>query len=302
MPEAEIPEEMDEFVQPESAPPTVDSPEVPVDHDATKTVSSVLETFTSTKKDAFAELMSHKQPSKKLMKPPRSLAEKAGKVIGGVWRGALGPFIEHPEKYPDQVLRVTEHTVLIKDRYPKATIHLLLLPRSKEHNLLHPHTAMADPAFLKIMRAEAETAAQLAAAELQRLLGRFSEKNRSRNEAIDACVPFDELPPGRDYRKDIRVGTHAHPSMAHVHVHIISRDMRSESLKRVKHYNSFNTPFFIPLEDYPLGEEDERWSTSYQNNNLTGDMVCWRCKKNFGHKFAELKRHLEEEFEAWKRE
>jgi aprataxin len=31
-------------------------------------------------------------------------------------------------------------------------------------------------------------------------------------------------------------------------------------------------------------------------------MKCWRCEENFGNKFARLKVHLDDEFEAWKKE
>jgi len=231
------------------------------------------------------------------------MANKASQVIRGVWRGALIEYITHPERFPDQVLRVTPDTVLIKDAFPKATIHLLLLPRSPEHYLLHPHDALSDPSFLSMMRAEAAEAAKLASAELARRLGSFSATNRAHNEALDSGkVPFDELPPGRDYSREIRVGTHAHPSMAHLHVHVISRDMHSERVKHKKHYNSFNTPFFVPLEDYPLAEDDVRRETGFQNGNLKKDLVCWRCGRGFGNRFVELKAHLEEEFEAWRAE
>jgi aprataxin len=208
----------------------------------------------------------------------------------------------HPERFPDAVLRVTPHTVLIKDAFPKATVHLLLLPRSPEHHLLHPHTALADAEFLKVLREEAASAADLAAAELGRLLGAGSKGMQERNDAMGKGVGFGELPAGRDWRREIRVGVHAHPSMAHLHVHVISRDMHSERVKHRKHYNSFNTPFFVPLEDYPLKEGDERLETGFQNANLGRDLVCWRCGKGFGNRFAELKRHLEGEFEEWKRE
>ncbi|KAK4033005.1 hypothetical protein C8A01DRAFT_50346 [Parachaetomium inaequale] len=244
-------------------------------------------------------------PKAPISQAPQSMASKASQVIRGVWRGALIEYIEHPERFPDQVLRVTADTVLIKDAFPKATIHLLLLPRSPAHYLQHPHAAFADPAFLAMMRAEAAGAAKLAAAELGRKLGAFSASNRARNEAMDSrgdTIPFDELPPGRDYSADIRIGTHAHPSMAHLHVHIISRDMHSERAKHRKHYNSFNTPFFVPLADYPLAEDDVRRETGFQNANLGRELVCWRCGQGFGNRFAELKRHLEGEFEAWRGE
>ncbi|KAL2129061.1 hypothetical protein VTI74DRAFT_8289 [Chaetomium olivicolor] len=304
---AEPAEDMDDFIQRESTPLTAQSAKSASKqstHDAT--VEPASQTTASAnqplpKRNAFTELMAPK-PKAPISQAPQSLASKASQVIRGVWRGALVEYIEHPERFPDQVLRVTEHTVLIKDAFPKSTIHLLLLPRSPAHYLLHPHAAFADPAFLAIIREDAAVAARLAAAELGRQLGSFSESNRARDEAMSKGVPYEELPPGRDYGKEIKVGTHAHPSMAHLHVHIISRDMHSERAKHRKHYNSFNTRFFVPLEDYPLAEDDVRRETRYQNGNLVGDLVCWRCGREFGNRFAELKRHLGEEFEAWKRE
>ena len=317
---AETAEDPDDFIQPESAPPTDDHSPLPhtshQDHDATDdtTTQPPLTTqqrpnqHTAASRNAFTELMAPKPkpapslPAKTYKPPPQSLASKASQVIRGVWRGALAEYTAHPERFPDQVLRVTEHTVLIKDTFPKATIHLLLLPRSEKHHLLHPHTAFADEEFLKVIREEAEVAVRLAAAELGRLVGGSSIKNRERWEAVGKGMIEKDLPEGRDYSKEIRVGTHAHPSMAHLHVHIISRDMHSDRMKHRKHYNSFNTPFFVPLEDYPLNEGDVRWETGFQNANLGADLVCWRCGKGFGNRFAELKRHLEGEFEEWKRE
>ncbi|KAK4188124.1 HIT-like domain-containing protein [Podospora australis] len=249
------------------------------------------------RKNAFEELMT---PKPKLSNSARkSLAkEKRGR-----WSGALVEYINHPDRFPGQVLCVTPHTVLIKDSYPKATVHLLLLPRSEKHYLLRPHEAFADAEFLKIIREEAASAAKLAASELERLISPFSAKSKERNEAMDNGVPFDELPAGRDFLKEIKVGLHAHPSMDHLHVHILSRDMHSEKVKHKKHYNSFNTEFFVPLEDYPLGDEDRRRETQFQNENLGRDFRCWRCGREFPvGKFADLKRHLEEEFEEWKLE
>ncbi|AEO60824.1 hypothetical protein MYCTH_2310466 [Thermothelomyces thermophilus ATCC 42464] len=290
---AERAEDADDIPQPESAPPTTDQQQQQ-QHDSPPPKAPA-------KRNAFEELMAPK-PKAPISQAPQFLAHKASQVIRGVWRGALIEYIEHPERFPDKVLRVTADTVLIKDAFPKATVHLLLLPRSPAHYLVHPHDAFADPAFLAMMRGEAAVAAELAAAELARRLGSFSASNRARDEAMSRGVGPDQLPPGRDYSRDIRVGTHAHPSMAHLHVHVISRDMRSEKLKHRKHYNSFNTPFFVPLEDHPLAQDDVRRQTGYQNGNLAKDLVCWRCGKGFGNRFAELKRHLEDEFEKWRAE
>lgn len=306
---AEPAEDLEDLIPPESAPPTAESPSASLPdhgaHDATVAMQATASTSkppaNSKLRDAFAELMAPK-PKAPISQAPQSMASKASQVIRGVWRGALVEYIDHPEKFPDKVLRVTANTVLIKDAFPKATIHLLLLPRSPAHYLLHPHTAFADPAFLAMMREEAAVAAKLAAAELSRQIGSFSSSNRARSEAMDRGVPFDELPTGRDYSTEIRVGAHAHPSMAHLHVHIISRDLCSERARHKKHYNSFATPFFVPLADYPLAEDDARRETGFQNANLRKDLVCWRCGQGFGNRFTEFKRHLNSEFEAWRAE
>lgn len=45
---------------------------------------------------------------------------------------------------------------------------------------------------------------------------------------------------------DFKIGYHAEPSMQQLHLHVISMDFNSPSLKTKKHWNSFNTEFFVP--------------------------------------------------------
>ena len=45
--------------------------------------------------------------------------------------------------------------VIINDLYPKASIHLLLLPRSSEYTKLPPMTAFRDLKFLENVKSEA---------------------------------------------------------------------------------------------------------------------------------------------------
>jgi aprataxin len=111
----------------------------------------------------------------------------------------------------------------------------------------------------------------------------------------------DDLPPGRDWEKDVMVGIHAHPSMSHLHVHVLSVDRFSECMKHRKHYNSFATPFFVPLEDFPLAQDDPRRHPG-REGYLNSDLKCWRCGRNFGGAFKTLDEHLKEEFEKWKAE
>lgn len=75
--------------------------------------------------------------------------------------------------------------------------------------------------------------------------------------------------------------------------------MQSERMKHRKHYNSFKTPFFIGIDDFPIAEDDVRRHPG-REGYLGSDLKCWRCGKNFGNAFAKLKNHLAEEFSEWK--
>jgi aprataxin len=107
------------------------------------------------------------------------------------------------------------------------------------------------------------------------------------------------LPPGRDWLADIKVGVHTHPSMNHMHIHVMSRDMHSPCMKHKKHYLSCNSSFFVSIDDFPLEKGSERY---HPGDWPSWDMRCWRCEQSFGNKFAPLKRHIEDEFEQWKKE
>jgi aprataxin len=107
------------------------------------------------------------------------------------------------------------------------------------------------------------------------------------------------LPAGRDWLKEIRAGVHAHPSMNHLHIHILSREHSSPWMKHKKHFLSFNTSFFVQMDEFPLEEESARFHPGAWPER---DLKCWRCGKNFGNKMAALMRHLEDEIEEWKKE
>ncbi|EXJ84119.1 hypothetical protein A1O3_04786 [Capronia epimyces CBS 606.96] len=270
------------------------------DHDKEAAEVSLKPMSLSNKRNAFSELMS---PKSKQTKPPSS-RPGIGKLSNPTdFRSGLLPYILEPTSFPSNiVIQHTERTVLVQDAFPKATVHLLLLPRDSSKWNLNPRDAFDDHKFVDMVRSEAAAAVRLAASELSRVISPYSESCRARIAAMEGDDPPDVLPAGRDFTKEFKVGIHAHPSMSHLHVHIISRDMHSARLKHQKHYNSFNTDFFIPLEDFPLAKDDIRRNTSYQNANLKKDYKCWRCGKVFGNKFKQLKEHLDAEFEAWKRE
>jgi aprataxin len=70
---------------------------------------------------------------------------------------------------------------------------------------------------------------------LQQKFGRFSAKDKPLQDVLDGVVPLDENsepPVGRDWESEILVGIHTYPSMAHLHIHVTSREMYSERLKK----------------------------------------------------------------------
>ena len=220
----------------------------------------------------------------------------------GDWRSGLGPYISHPESYSaDRVLYYDNDFVAIRDGFEKSVIHTLLLPRDQSKVLLHPVEAFKDPVFLVSVQQAVAKLKKNVADELSRKYGHLSGSGKPRQDALNGNEVLGDLPRGRDWSKDIISGIHAHPSMSHLHIHVLSRDLNGPCMKKRNHYNSFVTPFLIPVEDFPLAEDDERL-LSGRAGFLDADLKCWRCGKDFGNQFKKLKDHLEEEFQQWMRE
>ncbi|KAI1411936.1 HIT-like protein [Hypoxylon sp. FL1857] len=256
-----------------------------------------------TKRSAFTELMS---PKTKVPKDePKTLASTRGALTRSFkQRDGLGAYTHDPAAHPaSRVIYYNDDFVAINDMYPKSTVHTLSLPRSPLSSL-HPFKAFEDASFLASVQAETQKLKRLVAKELQRRYGKYSAKDRKREAVLNGEIEWEEgkeLPKGRDWESELLVGVHAHPSMNDLHVHVLSPDMISECMRHRKHYNSFNTPFLVDVTEFPLAKDDPRRHPG-RAGYVTSDLICWRCGKNFGNKFKQLKEHLSEEFEAWKKE
>lgn len=214
-------------------------------------------------------------------------------------RDGLAAYTTDPASFPSsRVIYYNDKFVIINDMFPKATVHLLILPRDPKKNIQRPQEAFDDPTFLQDCIDEEKKVRAIAAKELRRKLGRYSASDKPYLEALDADDMPDKLPEGRDWDKEIMSGTHANPSMNHLHVHVLSKDLHSDYLKKTNHYKSFTLDFFIRMNEYPLAQDDHRRHYS----RFPDAMECWRCGKQFGNKMARLKEHLEEEFEQRKRQ
>jgi aprataxin len=234
-------------------------------------------------------------------KQTETTQQKKSQKLGSKFkiRDGLGVYIERPETFSSSVvIYFNDDFVAINDLYPKSSLHLLLLPRDPSKFFQHPFDAFEDHHFLQKVRAEVKKLRTLAAGELRRRYGKYSSQETARREAMEQDPPADDLPPGRDWEKELIVGIHAAPSMNHLHIHVLSVDRYSDRLKHRKHYNSFATPFFVDIDDFPLAQDDPR---RHPGHYLKRDFIYWRCSRNFGNRFQELKDHLEEEYEQWKK-
>ena len=111
-----------------------------------------------------------------------------------------------------------DNFICIQDKYPKSDTHLLLIPvRQKLTNLEELIRLPESLSFLKEMK---------------------------------KCSKFivDSLPNSID-KSNLQYGFHAIQTFEPLHMHIISRDFSTEFLKNDKIWNSFNTDYFIDLDD-----------------------------------------------------
>lgn len=130
------------------------------------------------------------------------------------WKDGLYAYIRGED--PAIVLR-TKTGIFVSDKYPKAKIHLLLLPKETS-SLFEREGGVED----------------LKKSDLKEL--------REFHEAAKTFV--------RNHYKGqmFRIGYHKIPSMRPLHLHIISCDFQSDRLKNKKHWNSFTTSFFIETD------------------------------------------------------
>ncbi|XP_044274865.1 aprataxin isoform X3 [Varanus komodoensis] len=115
---------------------------------------------------------------------------------------------------PDMQVYKDDRVVVIKDKYPKARYHWLVLP------------------WESISSLSAVTQEHLELLEHVHAVG---------ERMVQQCPEEDSL--------RFRLGYHAIPSMSHLHLHVISQDFDSKWFKTKKHWNSFTTEYFLDSKD-----------------------------------------------------
>ena len=94
---------------------------------------------------------------------------------------------------------------------------------------------------------------------------------------------------------EFQMGYHTVPSMSQIHLHVISRDFISPCLKHKKHWNSFNTEYFInSAEVIEKIEQDGEYmepSSEVSKQLLNTPLKCNQCEY-VPTNFPALKQHL----------
>ncbi|NXS51855.1 APTX protein, partial [Brachypteracias leptosomus] len=181
-----------------------------------------------------------------------ALSKKASH--SGHWSQGLKSSMQDPKM---QVYK-DEKTVVIKDKYPKARYHWLILPW--------------DP----ISSLKSVTRDHLELLEHMHAVGK---------KLIDQCSARESL--------EFRLGYHAIPSMSQLHLHVISQDFDSPALKTKKHWNSFTTDYFLNSQDVI---EMVRCKGKVIMKDGVSELLklplrCHRCKQQLST-IPQLKEHL----------
>ena len=131
------------------------------------------------------------------------------------WQGGLTQYLQHAAALKPFVFLETPSWMVIYDGYPKAKVHLLLLPKPSYLPVNGPADLRRDPHEARLLRLHAE------------------------GRRIQAKLEADM--PGLRFR----LGYHSIPSLQPLHLHLISEDFHSPALKTKKHWQSFTSAFFL---------------------------------------------------------
>ncbi|KAM4584804.1 aprataxin isoform 2-T2 [Odontesthes bonariensis] len=184
-------------------------------------------------------------------------ATKTSESVGH-WSQGLKTSMQDPKM---QVYK-DDKVVVIKDKYPKARYHWLVLPWQSIPSLKALHEEHCD--LVKHMQQVADRMVQ-------------------------------QCPDSASLR--FRTGYHAIPSMSHVHLHVISQDFDSPCLKNKKHWNSFTTDYFMESHDVIQMLETNGKVTVKEGTSelLKLPLRCHVCRKELST-IPALKEHLKSHF------
>uniref|UniRef100_A0A8C5M805 Aprataxin n=1 Tax=Leptobrachium leishanense TaxID=445787 RepID=A0A8C5M805_9ANUR len=178
----------------------------------------------------------------------------------GHWSQGLKVSMQDPAM---QVFK-DDKVVVIKDKYPKARHHWLVLPWESISSL-------------KALRTEHLNLLQHMHTVGEKVIKDYT--NSSSNK--------------------FRLGYHVIPSMSHIHLHVISQDFDSPCLKNKKHWNSFTTDYFLQSEDVmEMVKQNGRVTVKDGATELLkSPLQCHVCKEQQST-IPKLKEHLKKHWKS----
>jgi len=156
---------------------------------------------------------------------------------------------------PSKIVLTTSTVVVLRDKFPKAKHHYLVLPKEKIDT---PSSLTRDN--LDLLREMEDVAKE-----------------------IITRHPDDKF----------KMGFHATPSMLQLHLHVISEDYQSVYMKKPIHWNSFNTEYFLSLTQVRgwLEAEGKISVEKKKDELMSSQMNCNKCQFKTSN-FFNLKSHL----------
>ncbi|CAA7406259.1 unnamed protein product [Spirodela intermedia] len=199
-----------------------------------------------------------KQKGEQEQKYEDGSGERKKKKAWGSWAQSLHRFAMEPEKHGDVAMEISDDFVILPDLYPKAKKHVLVVSRLEGVDQL----ADVRKEHLPLLRKMHEAGMRCAAKFL----------------SDDPSLTF-------------RLGYHSAPSMRQLHLHVISQDFDSDHLKNKKHWNSFNTAFFLDSGDVLEAVERNGAAELASERLLSAELRCHRCRSAHPN-VPKLKAHI----------
>jgi aprataxin len=201
--------------------------------------------------------------------PSYSPPDKEPPKNGYRWMHALAKFKEFPAKWAEWIYldAPEDELMVVYDGYAKAAVHLLVLPMNEylpqEVSQFERHHLICIKKIHNIARGIAD------------------QIDNESNIPLWKC----------------KIGYHAKPSMDDLHIHIITQDFDSERLKNKKHWNSYNTDFFVSIDKVESDLEEFGQVQLPDEEELKvlikQPLYCHRCETEF-KTLPKLKLHLKE--------
>lgn len=168
---------------------------------------------------------------------------------------------EVPSNLAERVYFSNCEFVAVYDAYPKAKVHLLIMPR---------------PEILDCKDLSSVSAANT---DVVSRMHALAEKIITQLQA--------------SHGGDFRAGYHVSPSLEPLHLHVISQEFDSACLKKKKHWNSFTTDFFVPAEKaLAMIKSGELGKLEAKADALLAtELRCHKCKQTLPN-MPGLKEHI----------